>query len=83
MFYERAQCIIDNDPETRLLEGDDFDNIRNDLLLLRGVYRKLHQKRLAAGALELHSIEVKFELDDKRNPVAVSPSSLRLLYKFT
>eukprot|EP01127_Copromyxa_protea_P024073 TRINITY_DN9317_c0_g1_i1.p1 TRINITY_DN9317_c0_g1~~TRINITY_DN9317_c0_g1_i1.p1 ORF type:complete len:1117 (-),score=227.07 TRINITY_DN9317_c0_g1_i1:39-3254(-) len=70
--YDQAQRIIDgSDEEKKKLGDSEYDSVRADLLLLRKVYQKLYEKRIAAGALELESFEIKFKFNDAKNPIGV------------
>lgn len=59
--YEEAQEVI----ETK--KGD----FKKEILLLDGIAKKLRNKRLKAGALEIESSEIRFELDEDGKPVNV------------
>lgn len=59
--YEEAQEIIEN------REGI----YANELLLLNKIAKKMRADRMKNGALEIHSTEVKFKLDDKGKPLGV------------
>ncbi len=59
--YEEAQTIIEG------AEGD----FKPEILLLDKLAKILRKQRLKNGALELHSQEVKFNLDDKGKPLGV------------
>eukprot|EP01125_Pyxidicula_operculata_P009607 TRINITY_DN3156_c0_g3_i1.p1 TRINITY_DN3156_c0_g3~~TRINITY_DN3156_c0_g3_i1.p1 ORF type:complete len:1138 (-),score=238.79 TRINITY_DN3156_c0_g3_i1:21-3404(-) len=72
--YEQAQKIMDDEGGDRKTFGDtEYNAIKTDLNMLLKVYRVLRDKRLKAGALELESFEVKFVLNDKKDPTAVKP----------
>tara|TARA_B100001758_G_scaffold247879_1_gene268091 strand:- start:81103 stop:83235 length:2133 start_codon:yes stop_codon:yes gene_type:complete len=59
--YQTAQKIIDS-------KKGDFSE---ELLLLSSVSKKLRKKRWEKGSIGFESTEVKFVLDDKKNPVDV------------
>jgi exosome complex exonuclease DIS3/RRP44 len=72
MTYGDAQTFLD-DPS---LKGDVADSVR----LLHGVAQKLRAKRIAAGALQLASPEVRFQIDSEtHDPIAVEMYGLFLL----
>eukprot|EP01104_Vermistella_antarctica_P002218 TRINITY_DN1239_c0_g1_i1.p1 TRINITY_DN1239_c0_g1~~TRINITY_DN1239_c0_g1_i1.p1 ORF type:complete len:1420 (+),score=301.75 TRINITY_DN1239_c0_g1_i1:275-4534(+) len=53
-------------------KGLDYADVRGDLLRLTAVARHFRNERMKKGALELHSLEVKFELNRENNPVAIA-----------
>lgn len=59
--YEEAQQII----ETK--EGD----FKDEILMLDTIAKALREKRFAAGAINFDRYEVKFEIDEKGNPISV------------
>jgi ribonuclease R len=59
--YEEAQKII----EERI---GDFDA---EILTLDRLAKKLREERFKSGSIDFHSIEVKFHLDEKGNPLGV------------
>ena len=59
--YNLAQQVIDKK------EGDYFD----ELHLLNEVAKKLRKKRFGKGRIGFESLEVKFELDEKGDPIGV------------
>ncbi len=59
--YEEAQQIIDTG------EGD----FKDELLALDKLAKILRKQRLAAGAIDFDSVEVKFEIDEKGKPLSV------------
>lgn len=59
--YEDAQAII---------EGADGE-LKDEILLMDGIAKKLRAKRLKIGGLTFDRIEVKFHLDDKGAPTGV------------
>lgn len=70
--YQEAQNIIDDKAEEKKKFGNEYKALREDLLKLRRIYMKIRDKRLASGALELASSEVRFELDNNRNPTKIN-----------
>lgn len=59
--YEEAQSVIETG------EGD----LKEEILLLDKLAKILRKQRLKNGALELHSQEVKFKLDENGKPIGV------------
>lgn len=59
--YEEAQQVIETG------EGD----LKEEILLLDSMAKIMRQQRLKEGALELHSQEVKFKLDENGKPMGV------------
>lgn len=59
--YEEAQEIIETG------EGD----LRDEILLLDKIAKIFRKQRMENGALELHSAEVKFKLDENGKPIGV------------
>ena len=59
--YEDAQ---------KILEGADGE-MENELHLLDRLAKKMRAKRMKAGAISFHSVEVKFNLDDNGKPLGV------------
>eukprot|EP01133_Synstelium_polycarpum_P012478 gene12478-14644_t len=53
--------------KTRVTPGVKIADIHTDLINLRTIYRKLRAARQAAGALDLESIEVRFQFDSATN----------------
>lgn len=70
--YQQAQDILDDSDAQKKVLGADYDIMRGDLLILRNLFRILREKRLAKGALELESVEIRFELDGDKKPVGIS-----------
>ena len=76
--YEEAQSIIDSKsneiPEEVSLTGEKYsvDNkIVEAILTLDKLAKVLRKRRMDEGAISFDKIEVKFELDEKSNPVGV------------
>ena len=59
--YEEAQNIIDNKKGV----------YSNELILLNELAKKLRRKREAKGSINFESSEVKFVLDEQKNPISV------------
>ncbi len=59
--YEEAQSVIETG------KGD----LQDEILLLDSLAKKLRKKRMRSGAIAFDSIEVKFELNEKAEPVGV------------
>ena len=59
--YEEAQNIIDNKKGV----------YSNELILLNHLAKKLRRKRELKGSINFESSEVKFVLDDQKNPISV------------
>src|SRR5690606_457849 len=59
--YEEAQEII---------EGKE-DELRDEILLLDKIAKIYRNKRLKSGALNIESEEMRFRLDENKNPVEV------------
>ncbi|MGM0504042.1 MAG: ribonuclease R [Bacteroidota bacterium] len=59
--YEEAQQII---------EGSDGE-LKNEILMLNDLARKLRSQRFKNGAISFERVEVKFELDDDGKPLGV------------
>ncbi len=59
--YDEAQAILEGNP------GD----FSKELNLLNDLAKKLREKRLENGSLNIKSVEVKFHLDDEGNPTGV------------
>lgn len=58
--YEEAQEI---------LEGKE-DKLAEPLLALNGIAKQLREKRFKNGSIDFNSVEVKFKLDEKGNPLS-------------
>lgn len=58
--YEEAQEI---------LEGKE-DKLAEPLLILNGIAKQLREKRFKNGSIDFNSVEVKFKLDEKGNPLS-------------
>jgi protein SSD1 len=74
MAYEHAQAIIDGKtwedlPRVTLSNGVTFDQVKEDVLLLYHLSKKLRKKRYDDGALSIQSIKLWFSLDDFGNPI--------------
>lgn len=65
--YEEVQQIIDN-------KTGDFSD---DILELNSLAQTLRKKRMREGSIEFHTAEIKFELDEEGNPVAVHKKELK------
>ncbi len=63
--YEDAQQIIENNTE------NPENNIQFAILKLNELAKILRKKRMQQGAISFDKTEVKFELDDKFNPIGV------------
>jgi len=61
LSYEEAQEII---------EGSDGE-LKDEILLLNSLARKLRAQRFKSGAISFDRVEVKFNLDDKGKPLSV------------
>ncbi|CAG5085915.1 ribonuclease R [Parvicella tangerina] len=76
--YEQAQEIIEGQAENK-----EFGDV---ILTMDKVAKILRKKRLQAGALNVESQEVRFELDEKGNPVGlkikVSKDANKLIEEF-
>ena len=59
--YEEAQTIIEG------AEGD----MKNEILTLNRLAQKMRQERFEKGAIAFERVEVKFNLDEKGNPLSV------------
>ncbi|MGC9344309.1 MAG: ribonuclease R [Bacteroidales bacterium] len=59
--YEEVQEII---------EGKDGD-LKEELFLMHKIAQKLRKKRFDAGAIAFDSVEVKFKIDEKGNPLDI------------
>ncbi len=59
--YEQAQEIIEG-------KKDDYSE---PILTLDSLSKKLREERFKKGSINFHSLEVKFELDDKGDPLGV------------
>jgi ribonuclease R len=59
--YEEAQAVIETG------EGD----FKEEILVLDKLAKKLRAKRFKKGSVDFHTIEVKFNLDEKGNPIGV------------
>ena len=59
--YEDAQAVIETG------EGD----LNNELKVLNDLAQKLRKERFSKGSIDFERIEVKFELDEKGNPLSV------------
>ena len=59
--YEQAQAVI---------EGAD-DPLREEILILDGMAKKMRERRMAAGAISFDREEVKFTLDADNEPTGV------------
>ena len=59
--YEEAQNIIDNKKGV----------YSNELILLNELAKKLRRKRESKGSINFESSEVKFVLDEQKNPISV------------
>lgn len=71
MSYAEAQEVLDRPP------GPNESDTHLSLRLLARFARILRQRRIAAGALTLASPEVRFQLDEARNPLDVALYTLR------
>ncbi|XP_078097275.1 DIS3-like exonuclease 1 isoform X1 [Mustelus asterias] len=78
MFYEAAQALLDGDlsvmadiTELKGLDEKDKHKIMNDLIWaiekLTEIARHTRAKRALGGALELEGIELRVQLDEKKN----------------
>eukprot|EP01119_Soliformovum_irregulare_P018505 TRINITY_DN5697_c0_g2_i1.p1 TRINITY_DN5697_c0_g2~~TRINITY_DN5697_c0_g2_i1.p1 ORF type:complete len:755 (+),score=330.95 TRINITY_DN5697_c0_g2_i1:163-2265(+) len=67
IYYEFAQRVCDNKctPEEMKKLGKDFPQVREEIQILMKIARKLRENRIAAGAVELESTEIRFKFDDK------------------
>jgi len=72
MQYQQAQDILDETTEIKKVFGDEYPALRRDMIHLRDVFRKLRARRLALGALELASVEIRFDLGTDKKPVGIS-----------
>ncbi|MFI2741684.1 ribonuclease R [Zhouia sp. PK063] len=76
--YEEAQAIIESEentvPEEVSLTGEAYqinDEIKEAILKLDHLAKKLRTKRMGAGAISFDKVEVKFRLDEQSNPIGV------------
>ncbi|QLE01116.1 ribonuclease R [Galbibacter sp. BG1] len=76
--YEEAQAIIENQnnkvPVEVSLTGEDYEveeHIADAIITLDKMAKLMRSRRLAAGAISFDKVEVKFELNDKSEPVGV------------
>ncbi|XP_048471958.1 DIS3-like exonuclease 1 isoform X2 [Rhincodon typus] len=78
MYYEAAQALLDGElrvmddiPELKGREEKDKHRILNDLIWaiekLTDIARHIRAKRALGGALELEGIELRVQLDEKKN----------------
>lgn len=74
LHYKLAQDIYDDKPapadRARL---SDYTGIRTDIIQLVHLARVLRQRRLARGAIELESQQLKFELNAAKEPTKIIP----------
>jgi|SRR5690554_1021806 len=61
LAYEDAQKVIESG------EGE----LSDEILLLDRLAKKMREERFKKGAIDFHSLEVKFELDDQGEPLGV------------
>jgi exoribonuclease R len=72
LYYELAQRIIDNTcTKEEKNQLQDLEQLRMELNGLTKVARKLRRDRLRQGALELESTEVRFELNNAKDPTKI------------
>ncbi|MGA1225844.1 MAG: ribonuclease R [Tamlana sp.] len=76
--YEEAQVIIESKlniiPKEVSLTGSEYQTnpaISKAILKLDELAKKIRVKRMSSGAISFDKVEVKFDLDEKANPVGV------------
>lgn len=76
--YEEAQAIIESKlniiPKEASLTGSEYQTnpaISKAILKLDELAKKMRVKRMSSGAISFDKVEVKFDLDEKANPVGV------------
>ncbi|MEL4307041.1 ribonuclease R [Joostella sp. CR20] len=76
--YEEAQAMIENQnnivPADVSLTGESYEvepHIADAITTLDGMAKKMRNRRLNSGAISFDKVEVKFELNDKSEPVGV------------
>lgn len=76
--YEEAQAIIESKtniiPEDVSLTGSSYEaeqHIADAILTMDAIAKKMRAKRMREGAISFDKVEVKFNLDEKANPVGV------------
>ncbi len=76
--YEEAQVIIEtktnNIPKEIALTGKAYKvdrEVANAILKLNELAKIMRRKRMSSGAISFDKIEVKFELDDNKDPIGV------------
>ncbi|WP_417363213.1 ribonuclease R [Galbibacter sp.] len=76
--YEEAQVMIDTQsnkvPKTLSLTGEEYEveaPIADAILQLNEVAKIMRERRMDAGAISFDKVEVKFDLNDKNEPIGV------------
>jgi ribonuclease R/exosome complex exonuclease DIS3/RRP44 len=76
--YEEAQAIIESKtntiPTEVSLSGKEYktdQNIANAVLKMDDLAKIMRRKRMKDGAISFDKVEVKFDLDEKANPIGV------------
>lgn len=86
--YEQAQQIIENGIDQSIIENNEAKSIEisEALLKLNDLAKILRHQRISKGAITFDKIEVKFNLDEKANPIGVyfkeSKDSNKLIEEF-
>jgi DIS3-like exonuclease 1 len=74
LYYELAQRVFDGECTKEDLQVlPDYTQLRKEITTLVMLARKIRDDRLALGALELESTEIRFQLNDKRDPINIIP----------
>lgn len=75
LHYKAAQDIFDNNASNadRARLATDYEGVRGDIITLVELARVLRARRLARGAIELESQQLKFELNASKEPTKIIP----------
>lgn len=68
--YEEVQAIIEREQQggTESLPGDD---LKEEIMTLDSMAKKLRERRMADGAVNFDRVEVRFDIDENGKPVSV------------
>lgn len=75
LAYDDAQRVIEGDVlpvDVDIYDSHNDYSISNDILMLYELSVKMRQGRYDGGSLSMNSVKLKFELDDKGDPISFS-----------
>ncbi|KAJ1926022.1 hypothetical protein IWQ60_004144, partial [Tieghemiomyces parasiticus] len=81
MEYAQAQALVDDLADLRGLDPTVAARLRPDVKLLTRLMQRLRARRVAAGALELDSTEVRFGFDENKDVNEIRTKEALLMHR--